>query len=387
MVAADVVAQKHGSKMLLEHVHLPKSAGTTVSNMLAAVTCKRTTEIDSLEFDHRCSYSCSNANVVLDTELACLNEDGGRVEHRLFDDQKAHAVNLKKIHHQIGTIVYTTTLREGTDRAISNWAHCMNEIKFHGPEQSQNRRNLCGIEYSALTSTLSDETLRHWIRTYAHGDGGAHDQGYLWFRASNMQVGMLASVPKGEPVTREHLEEAKTLLSSGQWLVGVYDCLPAYFKHIAKLVRLDLDSSHTPYSPPDTMHRTAEIMLSNDVLAEVREANSLDNELYEWASQMGLHGIIMPTQDYTGMPTLESMAGTAVLRSGSTPQSLPEKQTLEAAIATCGMRTAGTEAYARPSLRMSDRRVEMWNASGTSDALPSVSLDMNKTLVVLDDIL
>ena len=99
---------------------------------------------------------------------------------------------------------------------------------------------------------------------------------------------MLASVPKNVPATEADLEKAKARLSSGSWAVGVFSCLPSFYKLLSTLAGVSVDASQ-PYLMPQNEHATtsASAFLEDSVLAEVAAANYLDDALYEWVLQQG----------------------------------------------------------------------------------------------------
>ena len=266
----------YSGKTLFEHVHLPKTGGTTVSNVLVSVFCANTTKITNVGgWSSRCSVDCERSDYVIDTEFACAPTPYDRVEHALFDKQRSRTVKRAKyLNIAPSETVYVTTIRSAAARSISHWSHCISELSHNG-------RTQCGFEKQDdnMTTTLTNETLSHFMNTYKHGGTWVP-----WFRTYNMQVGMLASVKNGVPVTSDDLEIAKQRLSEGRWLAYTFGCLPRLYKHFAKKAGLSFDKNQT-YEMTSSAHHTnatLSMYLSSDALQDVEEGNKLDDQLYRW---------------------------------------------------------------------------------------------------------
>jgi len=260
-----VSATAAGFDKLYYQVHIPKSGGTTVANMILADICEQgLTSVGSLEFGSACSFTCRAA--LVDSEFSCA--DPYRWEHMKWDLLSIRVKNLT-LNTGVNDVMYITSLRSGTERVVSQWAH---EIYFGAwlPPPS--------------VPALSNESLLLYIQ------GGIH-QGQGWIargsasQRNNYHVATLAGVPGRENVTRAHLEIAKQRLMNGSWLIGFTDCMPELHRRLQLLGRKS--ESPSPLSSPVipfTEHRKPDtVQFSMEVVKELNKLCELDNELYYWA--------------------------------------------------------------------------------------------------------
>jgi len=290
--AAEVMDPRKGQPIWM-HLHIPKTGGTTLSNMLICDFCNEK-QCESLElgWGSHCSRPCAAA--FIDTEMHCMKLMRSstaidmRREHASFTTQRERAEALARTFHATG-VVYLTLLRGGADRTISHWAH----------EMSMMPENI--VVNGTLVNRYAEESLRWYV-----SNSWQNRSRWANFR-NNMQVAMLASVPDSTLVTRDHLEKAKSVLlkEERRWLVGFTYCIARYRRHLRELREgnvsdLEINASflqqdivrHDVYDEvlrdqqefPKLEHRTpAGLVLSNEVVEWVERENSLDTELYHWA--------------------------------------------------------------------------------------------------------
>jgi len=238
---------------LYMHYHIPKTAGTTVSQVLLKAFCDEDSWWEG--WGARCTHACKNA--LLDTELSCL--EGFRDEHEDFP-QFSHKIHRLKKQYHVDKSVILTTIRPGWQRLISQWSH----------EED------CGYWNTTTAGKHTNESIMEFLQ----GQGTGH-----WLKPyptrNNIQVAMLASVPDGESVQRQHLEQAKNVLSSGDWLVGFAHCFSDFVDDVNALApgRFDEndENGHAERKTPDGL------VLDEKVVEELKDSSAFDNELYDWA--------------------------------------------------------------------------------------------------------
>ena len=198
-------------------------------------------------------------------------------------------------------IMYVTTLRSGTDRAISHWAHCMEELGDGSGQPNGGRCTLGNITLPALSavSRWSDESLVLFLRLGA-------SEGQV-FRVNNLQVATLASTMRPDArLDGTALAAAKRALGSSSspgesWIIGFIECLRPLYRRIARSAGIWSDEII-----PTDMHELAQleqIRLEARFNRHVGSVNSsgsgwqlatrfndLDNELHAWARSEAQHG-------------------------------------------------------------------------------------------------
>jgi len=252
--------------VLYYHVHIPKCGGTTLSNIIVSNLCGNGIDaVQTSDWETHCSVKCERAMV--DTEASCMNE--WRLEHAKFDNISKRIDSLMTLY-PIRKVVYITTLRPGTKRMISQWAHEVNSLKTWTPP--------------ADVSPMSNESLlvylegKNWKNNWP---GVAADS---VSQRNNFQVATLAAVPGDMEVTAEHLEQAKEKLKTGEWIIGFTECLPQLHH---KLWTLGASSGQNFNSTlPMLAHESPkELSFNSEVMDSLWAHSRFDNELYEWAWQ------------------------------------------------------------------------------------------------------
>jgi len=260
------LAQHTADGVLYYHVHLPKCGGTTLSNIIVDSLCGNNGDaVQGSGWEQHCTVKCEHAMV--DTEATCL--DQWRIEHAKFNLISERIDELKK-YYPIREVVYITTLRPGSKRMISQWAHEINSLKTWAPPPD--------------VPSMSNESLllylegKNWTNKWEWVEANSVSQ------RNNFQVASLAAVPGEMEVTAEHLEQAKENLRTGKWIIGFTDCLPELHH---KLWTLSASPGSTFSSKlPTLAHETPEALSFNsEVMDALRMQSRFDDELYEWAWQ------------------------------------------------------------------------------------------------------
>ena len=354
-VDRDVLAPTE--RTLLFHLHAPKCAGTSLSVSLVSDFCPDS-DVTTATWGHskklvgwetRCQWPCSGkydeaygpaaldqqqlepprANtstsqhwkaerqdqVMLDTEFSCMRRGRGvgssnRREHALLKESTSRARALARYYAaqwpssshlfpavSMGTkVIYVLTLRRGTERAISHWSHCMNEASNH-PEWAQCTlgKIALGPYRRAAGGLFSSNSLVHFANS------SYSEENYPWFRYSNLQVGMLASIPSSqrEWLTDEDLQRAKFALmglrapkksgadkAASDIAVGFVECLPKLLPALKQMVHdeFTLDTAQLPLLQLERQTPN-ELKISAKARAFVTERNSLDDQLHDWAQR------------------------------------------------------------------------------------------------------
>jgi len=285
----DYVKRGSDSTTLFYHIHIPKTGGTTVANLLLADICdpfnpftaedypgKEETNVgEGQQLDASLTHPCKMG--LTDNMLSCY-PDRHMFEHRDF------AANLERSQGLMTSleatrIVYVTSLRRGSDRLISQWAHEVVAGLFVPPSN---------------IAPWSNESLQVYV------NGGPHS-GKGWIQASlpdqrnNLQVAELASMKApsylndtadfDQLVTEEHLDAAKQVLLSGEWLIGSTHCMSKLHDALTEAAEALHGFSHPNRgaSVPVTENKTPPITLDEETQSLVDSAASFDNELYAWA--------------------------------------------------------------------------------------------------------
>jgi len=284
--AEDIEAFKNRT-VLFYHVHFPKTGGTSVSNLIVSDLCGKSTKflkaagsthgtnlISTYGFDKKCSLTCEAA--LVDTELACINRN--RFEHLKWDLLTWRAVNLMRATHS-QKVIWITSLRSGTERIISQWAH---EVYFGSwiPPPS--------------VPKISNESLLLYITGGKHHGEGWISKNSISQR-NNIQVAELAAIQGTDPVEPVHLEIAKTVLSTGEWVIGFTDCLSQMHERLLSIgqsigaLKGPVPDSERDVIPRVESRRPSTLIFNKRVLAELETQCWFDNELYAWALERSDH--------------------------------------------------------------------------------------------------
>lgn len=259
-------------KTLHYHVHLPKTGGTTTSNMLVSDLCGGGTgTVKALDWKDRCTQSCYGA--LVDTEISCLNTTRGRGEHVKWNDMLNRVQQLIQ-QYRIPRVVFITTLRSGYERLISSWLHEMSLEVWQPPPRVPKISNESFLLYMLGTN---------WTDGWMKGDQGSLSQ------RNNFQVATLAPVTGNGEVEPQHLEEAKQTLRSEDWVIGFTPCLPQLHHKLWTMGNANLRHSGVSASMfndtlPRVQQRTPQGLQFNEtVRRELVKQTRFDNELYAWA--------------------------------------------------------------------------------------------------------
>jgi hypothetical protein len=130
-------------------------------------------------------------------------------------------------------------------------------------------------------------------------NGSYSEENDPWFRYSNLQVGMVASIPssRAEELSDQHLQQAKLALLSlrapaksgvesapSDVMVGFVECLPKLMNVLKHSLQDDVATS-TPQHPLFQLekHTPSALNISEEARSFTTERNSLDNQFREWA--------------------------------------------------------------------------------------------------------
>ena len=276
------------------HIHIPKCGGTTVSNMMVSAFCTTGTEplpTGTLEWQENCHLAECEARPI-STEVSCASERS--VEHEFIDEAELHAMKFidtafaGKIEKP--RVIFVTTLRSGAGRSISAWAFC-SKLKWTDVGFCGNFKP--GGEEMSNTSLLDWATRYDTIPCMAKFDPRnlAALTVPCYFRANNAQVAQIASVHTHDvEINSTHVEKAKAIIERDDWVVGISECLPAFFKKLGALAGVEITDAHAR-AIPELAHKDYSDDFNEEVLDVVRKANAADEELYQWAiTRFGLSG-------------------------------------------------------------------------------------------------
>jgi len=268
------LAWHNAEGVLYYHVHIPKTGGTTLSNIIVSSLCGNDNDaVQTSQWKQHCSVQCAHAMV--DTEASCMDEWRSQIEHGKFNHISDRVDVLKK-QYPIREVVYITTLRPGAKRMISQWAHEVNSLKTWSPPPD--------------VPPMSNESLLLYLagQNWTNNWPGVEEDSVS--QRNNFQVASLAAVPGDMEVTAEHLEQAKDKLRTGKWIIGFTECLPQLHHKLWTLTA----SSGSAYNStlPELAHESPRYLsFSNQVMDELRTRSRFDNELYEWAWQRSPAGL------------------------------------------------------------------------------------------------
>jgi len=289
------VQVKGDASTLFYHIHIPRTGGTTVANLITADIC--TPLEDNVTVRGVLDDGVSTEDCVgLTDNLFSGFPKRMEFEHNTF------AVNAKRAERLLVATgaqktVFVTTLRRGSDRVLSQWALEILAGKWSPPVGIANMSN----ESLQLYITGASFTPHQWIRDNRTGSLS---------QRNNLQVAQLASIGpewRGQRgyiglddriITREHVEAAKHVLMTGDWLIGFTDCMnkvhgrltsyadsligPSVHKEYPR-ASADIYSTARPGHRPDALWVPSKVVLSQETSAMLDAHCSLDNELFDWA--------------------------------------------------------------------------------------------------------
>jgi len=263
------------------HVHVPRTAGTSVATLLVANVCQppgsQPAVRTHLSWAQRCTHLGGTGGAqkckigLTDNAFACYP---GRTEHALLSQSLQRGEHLKE---ETGAkrIVYVTTLRSGSDRVRSQWLFEVGKGSWVPPP---------GIP------KISNASLQAYVTGAASAGPGNNVQ--LARQRGNIQVSYLASVfNHGQPhiVNRHDLEVAKKALTTGEWLIGFSMCMSKLDKKLMEMHDREYsqrDLPHISQSPGAMFPKVSEVqnVIINQQTKEIlNEQCKFDNELYNWA--------------------------------------------------------------------------------------------------------
>jgi hypothetical protein len=281
MAGADLPDGRSLSK-LYYHFHVPRTAGTTVANLLVADICQPYSEkFDFVGWESFCTLPCEAG--LVDCELSCYPDDiegRGRweIEHSVFALHQPRADDLLRLTGA-KSVVFVTALRHGSDRVVSQWL----KESYHGSWVPPHD-----------VPKLSNESLQLFLKIPGKVAGGGWIAGDSTAVRNNLQVASLASLDLVDPeqtVTEDDLELAKQVLMMGEWVIGFKDCVEqlhekleqiAFLAHGRSISHKKLTSVHPEGSYEGTFYPDRR-SFNQETLDLLNAAASFDNKLYEWA--------------------------------------------------------------------------------------------------------
>jgi len=255
---------------LFYHVHIPKTGGTTVANLLLADICDPFADhVTPATWTDQCNRTCDMG--LSDNEFSCFP---GRFE----EEHNALAVDMERAEGLKATlgaqkIIYVTTLRSGSDRVISQWNH---EVTFD-----------VWLPPAGIPK-FSNESLQLYITAGPHTTIEGRQAGFS--QSNNLQVAQLTSKKsrgtQDDPVTRADLKQAKKMLMAEDWIIGFTQCMDK----VQEKVREHAIALHGSCEPKVIPHEDHRVLLESKVWTFNRETldllarqSSLDNKLFAWA--------------------------------------------------------------------------------------------------------
>jgi hypothetical protein len=252
---------------LFYHVHIPKTGGTTVANLLVADICAPDSDrIELANWADHCNKSCEMG--LTDNEFSCY-PDRNVVEHNAWMWNLKRATDLLA---KIGAtrVVFVTTLRRGSDRVVSQWIAELGYKSYVPP---------AGMEPHSM------ESLRHYILALPH-------TGQSWIAGgnpslrNNLAVGLLSSKLQWNnpnPLTRQDLEDAKQVLLTGEWLIGFSPCMHTLQERLMDYSRFVHGRVIDKIVPVKVETSASKVQIDAETQAMLDQNAALDNELYDWA--------------------------------------------------------------------------------------------------------
>jgi hypothetical protein len=259
---------------LFYHVHLPKTGGTTVAHLLVSDICAPKDDLLPLAgWNDRCKVTCELG--FTDNEFSCNDPHRNDVEHNAFNFNLQRAEALKQ---KVGAqkIVYVTTLRRGSDRVVSQWKAELGYQSW-GPPDGVLPYSMKSLQ---LYITGGNHTGKGWL-----GRWNTHLR-------NNYQVGMLASQRFNgdtKAIRWFHVEEAKKVLMTGDWIIGFTDCIPQVQEKLMEHARKVHGSCKDKAMPHDTV-AASEIVIDEETQRILDRYTALDNALFDWAWDLAERG-------------------------------------------------------------------------------------------------
>ena len=250
------LSETQGRKVLWYQFQIPKAAGTEASLIAMRLLCevpphvtatllnkaehsglnrKRSKAALAVLPSARCSMDCP-ARRLIDTQYSCATE--GRTEQQPWENALYRVNTLLLNHKTVEQAVVFTLLREPLSRVVAHWLQCEDEYLRDGKLSRGERVCSHGAKAPpAGTRLMSNESFSWFMSQHADGPSAEHAGWDNGFRTANLQVGMLASVPKGRAVNRNDLKKAKRILGAEKgavkWVVGTTDTMHEFYLELA----------------------------------------------------------------------------------------------------------------------------------------------------------
>ena len=280
-----------GRQVLWYQFQIPKAAGAEVSLLAMQLLCEVKAHtatslwnkvMDWKHHKERCALECPS-NRLVDTQFSCVTPD--RKEQQLWQNAQYRLNTLLLNHKTAKEAVVFTVIREPSSRVVAHWVHCENEHLKHGKFSHGNSVCSHGAKAPpAGTPLMSNESFSWFLKQHADGPDAEMVGWDNGFRTSNMQVGMLASVPKGVAVTRNDLKKAKRILSNDngkiKWVVGTTDTMHEFYLELAARAGRNVTNAEAAAATQAPESLVESLNLQDAFRASSK--NQLDQELYDW---------------------------------------------------------------------------------------------------------
>ena len=254
------LAETHGRKVLWYHFQIPKAAGMEASLIAMRLLCEVQPQVaatlwsKAVDWKHnkaRCAMECPSKRLV-DTQYSCAAE--GRKEQQPWENALYRVNTLLLNHKTVDQAVVFTVLREPLSRVVAHWLHCENELLKLGKVSHGTAMCSHGAKAPpAGTRLMSNESFSWFLQQHADGPSAEQEGWDNGFRTANLQVGMIASVPKGRAVTAKDLKKAKRILSADKgplkWVVGTTDTMYEFYLELAARAGRPVSDTDTDVKP------------------------------------------------------------------------------------------------------------------------------------------